>query len=376
MRLAFPSLAIFLYVTVSLLALIPGRPWIKVAVGAVLLVISQKYLIYESIGGSFIAPELPLSLLLLLEVLYTSLLILGFLLLIKDVTALSLWTGRWFGAAWQLPFTHGARSTGLVLLALTLGLFGTWQSLQIPKVKTVEVAISGLPAPLDGFSIVQLTDLHIGLLLDKQWLSAVVKKTNEMSPDLVALTGDMIEGSVADIGDDVAPLGELRSRYGVFGVTGNHEYYFQAEEWLPEFERLGISMLHNEHRVLMVEEGAELVVAGVPDKTEMRSGGKGPDVGATLSGAPNVPRILLAHRPNGISETIDADLQLSGHTHGGHLFFMQWLISTFNGGLVKGLYDVGGMSLYVSPGTGLWAGFSCRLGVPAEITQIVLRPLG
>ncbi|WP_321394788.1 metallophosphoesterase [uncultured Desulfuromusa sp.] len=373
MRLALPSLAIFLYVAVSLLALIPCRPWTKVAFGVVLLVISQKYLIYERIGGSFIAPELPLSLMMFLEAIYSSLLILCFLLLIRDVTALSLWTGRWFGAAWQLPFSYSVQSIALVLLALMLGIFGTWQSLQIPQVKTVEVPISGLPAPLDGFSIVQLTDLHIGYFLNKEWLSEVVKRTNELSPDLVALTGDMIEGSVADIGNDMEPLRGLSPRYGVFGITGNHEHYFQTDEWLQKFKQLGVSMLHNEHRVLTVKDGAELVVAGVPDKTEVRSGGKGPDVRAALMGAPDATRILLAHRPNGISENIDADLQLSGHTHGGHLFFMQWLISTFNGGLVNGLYNIGGMSLYVSPGTGLWAGFSCRLGVPAEITQIVLR---
>ena len=373
MRLALPSLAIFLYAAVSLLALIPCRPWIKVAVGGGLLVISLKYLIYEKIGGSFIVPELPLSLLMLLEFLYTFLLILCYLLLIKDVASLLLWACRWFGAAWRLPLSYGVQSITLVLLALTLSLFGTWQSLQIPKVKTVEVAIPGLPIPLDGFSIVQLTDLHIGLLLDKQWLRGVVDRTNALSPDLVAITGDMIEGRVTAISEAMTPLEDLSSKYGVFGVTGNHEYYFQAEEWMPVFEQLGVSMLRNEHRILNVEEAA-LVIAGVPDKTEMRSGGKGPDINAAFAGAPNVPRILLAHRPDGISEVIDADLQLSGHTHGGHLFFIQWLISRFNGGLVNGLYDLGGMSLYVSPGTGLWAGFSCRLGVPGEITQIVLRP--
>lgn len=373
MRLALLSLAIFFYVTISLIMVIPCRPWIKVAVGTILLTISQKYLLYVKIGGSFIAPELPLSLMMLLEFLYTSLLILCFLLLIKDLVSLSMWTSQKFGVTWQLPFTHGARNIGLVVLALVLGLYGTWQSIQVPKVRTLEIPIANLPVSLDGFSIVQLTDLHIGYFLNKEWLSEVVKKTNELSPDLVALTGDMIDGSVADIGSEMIPLKELRSKYGVFGITGNHEYYFQAEEWLLEFERLGISMLHNEHRVLKGTDGAELVIAGVPDKAEIRSGGKGPDVAAALSGAPDVPRILLAHRPNGISESIPADLQISGHTHGGHLFFMQWLISTFNGGLVNGLYDRGGMTLYVSPGTGLWAGFSCRLGVASEITQIILR---
>ena len=373
MRLAIPSFVISLYVFVSLIAFLPCRPWIKVLMATILLVVGQKYLIYEKIGGSFIAPDIPLQLLLILEILYSSLLILCFLLLIKDGVSLVLWLSRLMGTSWQLPFSPIAGHSGIALLALGLSLFGTWQSLQVPQVKTIEVKIPQLPAALDGFSVVQLTDLHIGLLLGKDWLREVVEKTNALSPDLVALTGDMIEDPVDALKDEIASLGMLSSNYGVFGVTGNHEYYFQAGQWISAFEKLGITMLNNAHRVLTLTAGAELVVAGVTDHSELRHGGTGPNIKAAFAGAPDVTRILLAHRPNGILGKVDADLQLSGHTHGGHLFFLQWLISSFNGGLVNGLYERGGRTFYVSPGTGLWAGFSCRLGVPAEITRIILR---
>ena len=114
----------------------------------------------------------------------------------------------------------------------------------------------------------------------------------------------------------------------------------------------------------------------MPDQAALHYGGAGPDSDRALAGAPDAVRILLAHRPDGIAGKAEADLQLSGHTHGGHLFFLKWLISSFNGGLVQGVYDLGDRALHVSPGTGVWSGFSCRLGVPSEITRIVLRSQG
>ena len=338
-----------------------------------LLVISQKYLIYERVGGSFIAPELPYPLLLSLEILYAFMIILAFLLVVKDGMALVLWLSRRLGSSWHLPFSPAIRSAGLVLAALVLSLYGTWQSLRVPDVRTTEITLPGMPVSLDGFSIVQLSDIHIGPFLQEAWLRDVVAKTNALAPDLVAVTGDMIDGSPEELEDDVAPFADLRARYGVYGITGNHEYYFRVESWLPVFARLGITMLQNDHRTLSITGGGRLVIAGVSDQAGLHYGGAGPDIEGALAGAPDTVRVLMAHRPNGIAERIDADLQLSGHTHGGHLFFMQWLISAFNGNLVEGLYDLGGRALYVSPGTGIWSGFSCRLGVPAEITHIILR---
>ena len=373
MRLALPSLVLFTYIVASLIAFAPCRPLVKVIAGIAFLVISQKYLIYERIGGSFIAPDLPYPLLLSLEILYGFMIILAFLLVIKDGLTLLLWLSRLLGSSWHLPLTPAMQSIGLVMVALVVSLYGTWQSLRVPAVRTVEITLAKLPVSLDGFSIVQLSDIHIGPFLKGAWLREVVAKTNGLSPDLVALTGDMIDGSPEELQDDVAPFGDLRAKYGVYGITGNHEYYFRVEEWLPVFAQLGITMLENEHKVLSVAGGAELVIAGVPDQAALHYRGAGPNITTALAGAPDTVKILMAHRPNGIEGRRNADLQLSGHTHGGHLFFLKWLISTFNGGLVGGLYKLDGMQLYVSPGTGLWAGFSCRLGVVAEITHIVLR---
>lgn len=373
MRLALPSLVLVIYIVASLVAFAPGRLPAKVFVGIALLVISQKYLIYERIGGSFIAPDLPVPVLLVMEVLYASMIILAFLLALKDGLALLLWLSRWLGSSWHLPLSAAIRSVGLVIAALVIGIYGTWQSIRVPDVRTVEITLPKLPVSLDGFSIVQLADIHIGPFLKGAWLREVVAKTNALSPDLVTVTGDMIDGSPEELKDDVAPFGDLRAKYGIYGITGNHEYYFRVESWLPVFAKLGITMLDNEHRVLSVAGGGELVIAGVPDQAALHYRGAGPNITTALAGAPDAVRVLMAHRPNGIAGRSKADLQLSGHTHGGQLFFMKWLISTFNGGLVGGLYEVDGMKLYVSPGTGVWAGFSCRLGVPAEITRIILR---
>jgi hypothetical protein len=373
MRLAVPSLIIFSYIVASLIAQMPCRLSVKAAIGTGFLLVSMKYPLYEKIGGSFIAPDLPSLLLLILEALYAAMVILFFLLLIKDSLAVLLWIGRYLGTPWRLPFSPAVRSVGLIVFAIALGIFGTWQSLRVPDVRTIEITLPKIPMHLNGFSIVQLSDIHIGPFLKRDWLCRVVEKTNALIPDLVVLTGDMIDGDPEKLIDDIAPLGDLRARYGVFGITGNHEYYFEVEKWLPVFKKLGITMLHNEHKTLSLANGANLVIAGVPDQTERRFGGPGPDIQKALEGAPDATRILMAHRPNGVPGDIRADLQLSGHTHGGLLFFLKWLLAAFNGGLVEGLYDVDGMKLYVSPGTGLWAGFSCRLGVPSEITHIVLH---
>ncbi len=373
MRLALPSLVLFFYISASLIVPMPWRFPAKLIAGGALLAVCLKYLVYEQIGGSFIAPDLPGPLLLSLEILYATVALLFFLLLIKDGAALALWLSRCLGTSWRLPFSPALRGAGIITAALVMGLFGTWQSLRVPHVRTEEIALPKLPAPLDGFSIVQLSDLHIGTLLTGEWLQRVVEKTNALSPDVVALTGDMIDGFPERLKGEMAPLGRLQARYGVYGVTGNHEYYFGAEKWLPVFEALGISMLHNEHRTLSVPGGADLVIAGIPDLTEKRFGGPGPDLQKALKGTPNAVRVLLAHQPGRISGKIPVDLKLSGHTHGGLLFFLKPILASFNGGFVEGFYDVDGRKLYVHPGTGIWSGFSCRLGVPSEITRIVLR---
>jgi len=295
-----------------------------------------------------------------------------FLALIKDGIALLCWLFRSVGIKRHLPFSPEVRASLLVLLSLLSGVWGSAQAVRVPEIRTVEVAIPELPAELEGFTLAQLTDIHIGPLLKKEWLSTVVKKTNDIKADVILLTGDYIDGLPSELAEELRPLADLRAKHGVFGVNGNHEYYYDAKGWQPVFRALGVDMLNNEHRVLP----GGLVLGGVTDRNAPRFGQPAPDVNMAFSGAPNGPRILLSHQPQ-YGESIPAkgvDLQLSGHTHGGLLFFLKPLIAYYNSGFVNGLYrtEQGG-KLYVSPGTGLWSGFSCRIGVPSEITRIVLK---
>jgi Predicted phosphohydrolases len=372
MRLTIATLALVVYIAASLIWRLPCRSWMKIAIGCALLVVGSKFILYDKIGGSFINPDLPLVLLLIMEWLYNTMIILAFLLLIKDSLSLLLLISRWLGTSWHLPFTPAVRGAGLLCMALFLAIFGLWQFMRVPDVHTVEIPLPGLPAELDGFAIVQLTDTHIGPLLKKNaWMQEVVKKTNALAADLVVLTGDMIDGSPETLRNDIAPLQALRARHGVYGITGNHEYYVGVQQWLPVFKDLGIVMLHNDYRTLSVQ-GKNLVLVGIPDQVALRFGETGPDY-KFLHTLPEGTRVLLHHRPSGVPDLDGIALQLSGHTHGGHLFFLKWLVASFNDGFVDGLYDVGGTKLYVSSGTGAWAGFACRLGVPAEIAHIILR---
>ena len=372
MKLLLPSLLIAAYLFASLVVPQKLRLRGKFLLSLALLAISQKYVFYQVIGGSFFRPELPIPVLLVAETLYAALVVLFFLALIKDCAALVCWLARRFGAGCSLPFSPAVRGFVLAALALGAGIWGNFQAMRVPDVRTVEVAIPKLPAELEGFCIVQLSDIHIGPLLKAGWLSKVVEKANGIQADAIVLTGDHIDGLPAELAHEVQPLAQLRARHGVFGVNGNHEYYYDAKGWLPVFRSLGVDMLNNEHRVLP----GGLVIGGVTDRHAPRSGQEVPNVEAAFSDAPAGPRILLSHQPQ-FGDSIPAkgvDLQLSGHTHGGLLFFLKPLIAHFNNGYVHGLYDTPHCGkLYVSPGTGLWSGFACRIGVPSEITRIILK---
>ena len=372
MRLLLPSVLIAVYLLFSLVLPQKIRLRGKFALGAVLLLVGQKYIFYEVVGGSFFRPELPIPMLLVAEALYASLVVLFFLALLKDCAALLCCLARHLGAGCRLPFSSATSGLALTLLALGSGIWGNYQAMRVPDVHTVEISIPKLPAELESFCLVQLSDIHIGPLLKRGWLSGVVEKVNQIEADAIVLTGDYIDGLPAELAHEVQPLAQLKAKHGVFGVNGNHEYYYDAKGWQPVFRSLGVDMLNNEHRVLP----GGLVLGGVTDRNASRFGQSAPSVEAAFSGAPEGPRILLSHQPQfgGSIPTRGVALQLSGHTHGGLMFFLKPLIAHFNKGFVQGLYDTCLCSkLYVSPGTGLWSGFACRIGVPSEITRIVLK---
>lgn len=373
MLLYIASVIIFIFIAFNLFYHCTCPLYLKLGCGLLILLASLKYEVYQFLGGAFFAPQLPRSVLLFFEAIYGAFIILFFLLLLWDIYL----AGNWLLAKAGIPvpagLPTGAIRAGMAVLALGLGIWGTWQSVRVPEVRSVTVAIPDLPEGLKGTTLVQLTDLHIGPILKKDWLEQVVSKTNALEPDLILLTGDYIDGLAGEIGHELAPLADLKAKYGVFAVTGNHEYYWNMPEWRAVIEGMNIRMLENSHARIAIN-GETLVVAGIPDLAAERFGLPGPDLDKALDGAPETARILLSHQPKMAASYLDKiSLMLSGHTHGGIMFFIQPLVARFNAGFVEGMYPERGKNVYVSPGTGLWNGFSCRIGVPSEITRITLQ---
>ena len=251
-----------------------------------------------------------------------------------------------------------------------LSVVGLFQA-RCPRVKPVTVKIENLPAELDGYRIVQLSDVHVSPTIQRRFVETLVAKTNELEADAVAITGDLVDGYLADLRDHVQPLANLRARDGGFYVTGNHEYYWRASEWVVELQRLGLKFLKNENQIIHRGE-ALLVMAGVTDPVGRYTHKQNPQ--AALSGAPPAAiKVLLSHRPQmaQVADRLGVHLQLSGHTHGGQFFPFNLLIRFFQP-IVSGLHRVGNAWLYVNRGTGYW-GPPSRLGVGGEITLIELR---
>lgn len=463
------SAAIFvIYALVSLVWPLRIKTGLKLVLGAIVIAFGLKYVVYSHFG-SILMPDLPPYLIVAMEAAYSALMLMVLMALIKDIFLFLRWLYRKFkrsraiqkSAAQTIKgsastkgsavATKGAtvattssqvdahRQVGksefifvnkrsgygrprillhsaIAAVALVAGFGGTISQFSVPDVVEHEIAIKNLPEELEGFTIVQLTDLHLGPILKRDFLAGVVARTNELKPDLVVITGDLVDGSVSVLKDEFLPLNDLKASYGVLAVTGNHEYYSGVNSWLETWEAQGITFLDNQHvRLLKVP----LAIAGVPDPRMGLSPVSGADVNKALktvrpypfteaayrhwtdsvaavgaaagSAALNVSsyvtdalsdvsandavvKILLAHEPTIMAQNPDVDLVLTGHTHGGTMFFLQPLIARFNLGYVSGLYQVNERTkLYVSNGTGIWSGFSCRVLVPAEITRFTLR---
>lgn len=272
----------------------------------------------------------------------------------------------------------------MALLALTgsLTVYGLFRARHV-GVKRVKIAIPDLPEELRGFRIVQITDVHIGPTIRGDFARTITKEVNDLSADLVAVTGDMVDGSVEALQEHTAPFAGLRGRYGVYFVTGNHEYYSGANAWIREFERLGFQVLLNEHCILRHKD-QEVMIAGVTDfradefhlshtSSAARAMTQNKYPGHPARGQPCV-KILLAHQPRSIHEAARAgfDVQLSGHTHGGQYFPGPFLVK-LQQPYVRGLHKHQNTWIYVSRGTGYW-GPPIRVGAPPEITLIELEP--
>jgi predicted MPP superfamily phosphohydrolase len=299
---------------------------------------------------------------------------LGVLTLVRDAMLLALAVlASFVPFGWPSPRIVTASAIAVPALTALLTLIGYGNARRVARVREVDIPIACLPAALVGFTIAQITDVHVGPTIDRDHVDAVVDAVNALGADLIAITGDLVDGSVPELSHHTAPLGRIVARHGVFFVTGHHEYYSGVQPWIVELRRLGIRVLLNEH-VVVEHEGERVVVAGVTDVgahhfvPSHRS-----DPQKAIAGAPaDAVKLLLAHQPRSAAAASHAgfDLQLSGHPHGGQ--FLPWnFFVRFQQPFTAGLARLGRLWVYTSRGTGYW-GPPKRLGAPSEITRLRL----
>ena len=350
------------------LALSPALQW---ALGGLLLaswLLMPMVLVARRIRRQPLADRLAWAGVLLMG-LFSSLFVLT---LLRDLLGGLAWL---LAFAWPMPtWLAPASALAVPALAVMLTLWGYVNARRTARVVQVDVPIAGLPQALHGFSIAQISDVHVGPTIKRGYLEAIVERINGLQADMVAVTGDLVDGSVEDLGDHVAPLARLSSRHGTYFVTGNHEYYSGAHAWVDELRRLGLRVLMNEH-VLLRHGEAALVLAGVADYSAHHfDESHRSDPHAAIAGVADAAavRVLLAHQPRSAAAAAAAGfhLQLSGHTHGGQ--FLPWnffvrLQQPFTAGLNRWQQ----LWVYTSRGTGYW-GPPKRLGAPSEITHLRL----
>jgi len=342
---------------------------IKLILAAALLGVSQYHFWSRLSSGSVFAPEFPRAIVILFNWAFGTILFLAPLQVLLDVITLPA------ALVYEVTVPDTIRYAMAAIAALTAAI-GVRLATIVPPVHDIEIGIAGLPSRFDGYTMLQLTDLHISRLFPAAWARAVVERANGLGANLILITGDLIDGDLASRRADVEPLRDLRAVDGVYVIPGNHEYFFDYRVWMAHFAAMGMRLLLNQH-VVLDRDGGRLVIAGVTDRSAPRTGNPGPDLAAAIGNAPrDAPIILLDHQPQNArhAAALGVALQLSGHTHGGMIVGLDRLARRANGGFVSGRYQVDGMTLYVNNGTGLWPGFALRLGRPSELTRITLRP--
>lgn len=443
------SAFVFMAYAICSLILPTKMKWLYKGIWALIIVAAGlKYVIYSRTGG-ILEPKLDRDVIVALEAIYSALMLAVVMALLKDLALLLVFITKIFGLFDSFKLAHAKASLVIFIVALSAGVFGTLSQFKIPDVYEETVYIKDLPKDLQGYQIVQLTDLHIGPILKKDFLQGVVERTNSLNADLVVVTGDLVDGSVAKLKKEFTPFKDLKARHGVLAVTGNHEYYSGANSWVKTWEGMGLKFLDNES-VLLQSGGSMLKVVGLPDPRGVAMGGPQPDfakamdnvityqsgmstsiesphakpmdmqepIEALTANSKGVIKenkdnqkdkaqdssslvsfnitqkdtnstkslramrsghgsavLVLAHQPKVTElEGLSADLILSGHTHGGTMFFLKPLIAYFNAGYVSGMYKLDDKThLYVSNGTGIWSGFSCRILVPSQIVRFTLQ---
>ena len=271
-------------------------------------------------------------------------------------------------------FLKQSLGVGIISITGTASAFGYYNARKGPSIIKQDIYLNNLPPKFENFTIAQISDLHVGPTIKRPYVEDVLNKISQINPDLIALTGDLVDGSVEYIRSDFEPIKDMIANYGTFFVTGNHEYYSGVDQWLDEIDRLGVINLINDQKI--ISKGDEIIsIAGITDYRahQIKPSHKSNPFEAIKSVPKKVKKIMLAHQPNSIYDVHKAgvDLQLSGHTHGGQ-FWPFTYPTKFANAYLAGHYNHDGTQIYVNRGTGYW-GPPLRLGVQSEITLIRLK---
>ncbi len=277
-------------------------------------------------------------------------------------------------SAERREFIQKLLSIGIITATGTSTIKGLYNARKGPSIIRESVPINKLHKDMSNLTIAQISDLHVGPTIKKGYVENVVNEVNKLNPDIIAITGDMVDGSVNYLAKHVEPLKDLHANIGKFFVTGNHEYYSGVDQWLDKTDQLGFTNLVDSHEVITKGNG-RISLGGVTDyrSKTIKSSHKS-DAKIAFRNAPkNIPKVLLAHQPWSIYNANDAgtDLQLSGHTHGGQFWPFVYPVRWANP-YTAGLHDHNGTWIYVNRGTGYW-GPPLRLGVESEITMVTLK---
>lgn len=372
MKMLFLSVCLCALVIWRMILPLKVKWYVKVLLALPLFAGAFKFQIFRVIGGHYFAPALPEWIIMTGALLYGGFYFIPPLLGASEVLRFFKW--RKNQALWNFV------NLGVVSAALLLSAAALVCGSMAPRISSYTVEHPQLPVEADGMKIAYITDLHIDHTFSPEKVRLLAVQVNALEADLIALGGDLMDGPVNKCGSAVKELDTLKAPLGVWGVPGNHEFYSEWESWLGFFRKSKIKLLVNESVTL--PNG--VILAGTGDKAARSFFRNSPDlvrkygddVKGTLGKIPREKFLLyLSHRPKTAEEAreLGADLQLSGHTHGGMIRGFDLLVAAFNGGWVSGRYQTGMLTLLVSNGTWLWKGFPLRLGRPGEILLITLR---
>lgn len=352
----FP-LVVWLGLVVFYVRRVTTRARLRLILASLFLLCLSKFAIFAVLGDDAFAPELPEKSIWALNFLYSASIILFPFALLARLVRLK-----------------GKKLLVLLPIACGLSAYGIWNGIKLPEIKEVRLGYSNLPSSLEGYRIVQISDLHVSAAACRNRTEAIVRLVNELKADLICVTGDLVDGSSSKQAMNLEPICSLEAKDGVWAIDGNHEYYFDRPAYRRLYESWGLKFLNN----TSVCPHPGLTLAGVSDVAAERWGEALPSAAKAFFDCPeDTFKLLLEHRPSHARDNAAAlgvDLQLSGHTHGGIMPGLDRVVALANGGFIRGFYRLGSgeQYLYVSPGTGQWAGFPIRFFNDSEITLITL----